>query len=159
MENKYYTPVEEEFHKGFKYEIRTIEYPLKKMLTRESFIEWKETFPDKLKWHPLVFDGLPINIVDYVGLSPFPWRHSTRVKCLDREDIEELEFEYDTSNKTHLYFYKNNPLDENYWFLSLEKETLIIEIFDSNEESSNSFFGKIKNKSELKRLLKQQLGI
>lgn len=71
-----------------------------------------------------------------------------RVKHLDKEDIESLGFEqieYDTYKKENIYIE-----------LNMEYKTFISAI--KQGESSILFQGTIKNKSELKKLLKQ-LGI
>jgi hypothetical protein len=140
--SKYYTPSIEEFHVGFEYEShqdpRTDDGWEKSILGRQDF---KYVMRED-------------NDVDY------------RVKYLDREDIESLGWEIDKTRldgETQLKFYKDNKC------LYYRKENHEIGIF-TIDPSKNDYYSRynvdptrvhiiiIKNKSELKKLLKQ-LGI
>jgi len=73
-------------------------------------------------------------------------RHPVRVKYLDREDIEECGFKFDWGNE--------NQYESNGWALYPDNYTdKRIEIW-SPHTSEIVFCGTIKNKSELKRVLK-----
>ena len=122
-EDKYYTPEIEEFHIGFEYEI----------LQQGDYI--KTTF---LTQSEFGFD----DVDDLINIS--------RVKYLDREDIESLGFEMIESDK----FIKDKNKFTKY-LLTVHLDNFQIRTSDSNE---CLFCGYFKNKSELKRILKQ-LGI
>ena len=138
--DKYYTPELEEFHLGFEYEYKSFSYWTKHSL--EDF--W---ICDN--------DGC---IEDYVPtqttLSLF------RVKTLDKEDIESLGWKFIKQHPgtTNFDFEKEgyslhfDPEFGNKWNLG---------IYDGEDQDIefNYFSGYIKNKSELKKLLKQlQIG-
>jgi hypothetical protein len=127
MKNKYYTPEIEEFHVGFE-------------VTYNHF--------NKRIIHVIKEDEL--NYGDYQGVTDFYEiiKNEPLVKYIDKEDIESLGFK---KSMTHndWYDYKN----ERYWlYKENEKDWRWI---ISDEESEVSFAGSIKNKSELKKLLKQ----
>lgn len=71
MDNKYYTPEIEEFHVGFRYEY---------LLDPYIYQTWSKS--------RCIIDRVIPNL--YVEESP----HSIRVKYLDRDDIEELGWEF-----------------------------------------------------------------
>lgn len=150
MSDKYYTPELGEFHYGFEYEIF------------EDF----DHYPEK-SWHLQLYgiNGTSPEDLDYVSgdMSKF------RVKYLDREDIESLGFEkvecpdglfnnvfqlittYETKYVLNLYM----NIDKRIGF------TQIVERFRHEGknreyvgERGNKFKGTIKNKSELKKVLK-----
>jgi hypothetical protein len=137
--SKYYTPEIEEFHVGFEYEYRD-----------EPFKTWtKDIFKD----------GESIELHD-----------EYRVKHLDRELIESLGFEHENwvypSNKTHWFVNqtRNTGSRRNAIWIGTEyhyrtKQVLIFrgespkDMF-RNKKGNILFEGTIKNKSELKRILK-----
>ena len=130
--DKYYTPTKEEFHIGFKYE-----YVAHSMVYLEEAI----------------WDGKG------EGLD-FLFKHNAiQVKYLDREDIESLGFElFDTTKKDEIYFRStDNLMTEQEVRLWVSKAFGYIEINDIKEKTGceGSFRGTIKNKSELKKVLKQ----
>lgn len=134
MKNKYYTPEIEEFHVGFEYEFKWSVDEDKQENWYRSDIKDFQQFIDI--YHPI---------------------YSLRVKLLDREDIEELGFEHDSTVEQEC-FYKHkstNFMSENDWWLIYYEKTGFITIHDSNGNSDNEFYGEIKNKSELRRLMKQ----
>jgi len=163
---KYYTPSIEEFHVGFEYEqrreiwnpaypgIKVLEYiwePVIGSLSSEKgglyqFLEGIN--PDRKEKHYRFTDG-PLGYGAYSNM--------VRVKYLDKTDIEELGFE--------------ESLDEpDEWFWKFKGNIDIQLYFDDKHRNKNQgigitiyddkiiFSGYIKNKSELKVLLKQ-LGI
>jgi hypothetical protein len=126
---KYYAPSIEEFQVGFEYEAKC---PITK--------EWTEFKVD------LSFGSLWL-----------AYANDTRVKYLNREDIESLGWECVKED----YFYKRTSQTSSIDILFNEQESMIeiqsTEVMDE-EPVRTLFLGTIKNKSELKKLLKQ-LGI
>ena len=131
MGNKYYTPKIEEFHVGFEYEVMN---PKRKLWSKEIFYLNKSH----------------IDIIQYVDIQDEFTENPIRVKYLDKEDIVSLGFEcleYNnvigwTFNKYYIGYYRVvNSRDIKYTII--DKDDMII------------FTGSIKNKSELKVLLKQ----
>lgn len=126
MRDKYYTPSIEEFHVGFEYE--------------ESYDKGKTWNKNRIEYF-YEFEELK-STLDY---------DLTRVKYLDKEDIESLGFIY---NHPDQYFKEDLVLliDDDYF----------IQLFLDRKRNLSSnvylFQGTIKNKSELIKLLKQ-LGI
>lgn len=133
-ENKYYVPIIEEFCVGFEFYVD---------INGEKF---KNTFGE-------VYSELwQINELIEIG--------SAYVKYLDKEDIEVLGWK-SSGNENELYSIKwiENPTDRKnaIWLKKFGENRL--QIIDSRHEWHVSlFYGTIKNKSELKRLMKQ-LGI
>lgn len=129
MENKFYTPELEEFHSGFEFE-----------------------FFYKNTWHKHSLDGKPIvhHELDEFKDDLMKIAHAiTRVKHLDREDIESFGWK---------------PLNNNFDFFELGDFRLTVEdnlqILINHKDgvydhSDNGFHGTIKNKSELRKLMKQ----
>jgi hypothetical protein len=130
--SKYYTPTIEEFHVGFEYEIK----PFNK--------EWGEH--DRTFIYPEgIYNYTRIHGIESLE-SPIK-KECVRVKYLDREDIESLGFVY--SEECIYYTPKRN-------FQLNHKETHVYNLRVIDEENAEVIFiGYIKNKSELKRLLKQ----
>lgn len=145
MENKYYTPEIEEFHIGFEFEYEN------KLLK-----QWKQ---EKLSLATPNWDW------DWGIISSIVERGAIRVKYLDKEDIESLGFNYvcDDRDGKNIIVY-NKAINEEIWVLcdyryrfdeDVEEAKLPIRIFKSNPKyHDNTFLGVIKNKSELKRVLK-----
>jgi hypothetical protein len=149
MEAKYYTPQTEEFYIGFEYEELKIIYTDKGWYTEKAE-----------KWIPKVYD---CNYLDCYYLTQRIKRklfNSIRVKYLDTSDIEGLGFK------------KVKEEWDEYWN-NFENETVLIRVHNSGDRTSlyiskkqnghigsfhTIFDGTIKNKSELKILLKQ-LGV
>jgi len=129
MQNKYYTPTVEEFHIGFEYEFRTGD-----------------------AWEPLIWRS-DVTIMGRI------LKNLIRVKYLDKDDIESLGFKLrDQKDPYYLIF------DKGIYSLMVYKNfyryhmTIFGVVPYSEDHTDRIFFGEIKNKSELKRLLKQ-LGI
>ncbi len=145
MEKKYYTPSIEEFHVGFE-------------------IEWL----DKTEWRKVHFMCL-----EQFGFSDVEdLVKQTRVKYLDREDIESLGF-YHTGKETwtDIYNINSNPkyatwvmkvinipeMKKDGKYVSDKEITLLVSIKFFHPDDAKGelhFYGEIKNKSELKNVLK-----
>jgi hypothetical protein len=145
MENKYYTPSIKEFHVGFEYEQEDIN-------EGGSSLSWyKYTIKEGEAY---IIDQLITN--EDLGLS-------YRVKYLDREDIESLGFT-DYKHSVMDWWSKKGYFDSvggRYRFdeyklrYNLKDQELHIEAFFGGSSEGMLFEGIIKNKSELKVLLKQ----
>tara|TARA_R110000823_G_scaffold313450_1_gene441119 strand:- start:40 stop:456 length:417 start_codon:yes stop_codon:yes gene_type:complete len=137
--SKYYTPSIEEFHVGFEFEDRHSNYPeeeknwISRLYTLRAEYEL-DTVQDRIK------------------------NNKIRVKHLDREDIESLGWVSGESYGMSCYLRTDEngvaiidgyQLDFHSWEL--------VEIYQEST-SDLKFSGTIKNKSELKQILKQ-LGI
>lgn len=136
MENKYYTPTLDEFYIGFEFET----------LYNDKFEEAIVLF-----WAD--FEDTTYN------LSP----NRIRVKYLDQSDLEELGFQQYTylrdggtqvfrnlNKEYEIYFYRTNSISD----IDPDK-VKIIRHHENPSIKGQIFDGKIKNKSELKKLLKQ----
>lgn len=139
MENKYYTPSLEEYFIGMEFYVFRNNTWEKNILTEEGFrciLNFTTNNKFCNKW----------GISDF-QLDPTP----IRIKYLDKEDIESLGFILDAARASGFHFYLNNyELAQPY----LDSRCYLKQI--NNKEIL--FNGIIKNKSELKRLLKQ-LGV
>jgi len=130
--NKYYTPEIEEFHVGFECEIASIN-------NNWLITDWvKKVFNEK---------DLKSSFNEYIELY--------RVKYLNKEDIESLGFVFKKhwvkESDGDIYKQKGYGLT---WFKKINS----FSIWSDDYEEVTYFRGNIKNKSELKILLKQ-LGI
>jgi len=126
--DKYYTPEIEEFHVGFDYEIKNALW--------DKVISTKDIF----------YDGIEYHLKD----------NKIRVKYLDQEDIKSLGWIPDKEFNNHYRFGDN-------WVLHFRKHGDLlypIDLYCGRKEfppgayQSYMFIG-IKNKSELKKLMKQ----
>jgi hypothetical protein len=125
--NKYYTPELTEFHYGFDYELKD----------------------DNGDW-------LWSNVIqDTKLLSKCIADKRCRVKHLDKEDIESVGFKTCFKDETETVFDINNFE----YLLHLIGDHIIIKyvIYDdgTRKETETKFDGKIKNRSELKKILNQ----
>jgi hypothetical protein len=95
----------------------------------------------------------------YVVVDRYSNTASFRVKYLDREDIESLGWEYkETSDGGFDYYWDIHTMKHSILYSERAKR-MVITLWDrSRLEDHTVFVGTIKNKSELKKLLKQ-LGI
>ena len=149
MSDKYYTPEIEEFHVGFEYEYRSVKY---------MFLRSKNPIAYNLS---LISDEINLGYI--------------RVKHLDREDIEsfnktwfeEIKFEYDNNVEPIPARHGTNELPDGYylddqldtgelWILYHYKSDgmVWIEYVKDCGGEGYLFKGIIKNKSELRRVLK-----
>lgn len=139
--SKCYTPSIEEFHVGFEYELERF--------NDDTFLkEWiKYIFPTPFSFNDST--GQP----DLVEVF-YSQLNCSRVKYLDQEDIESLGFKFEREEQTpycKAYLYIKYT---SYGEYSLSK----LEITDNISISFNDkslFVGIIKNKSELKQILKK----
>ena len=144
LANRYYTPSIEEFHVGFEYEY-----------TYVGISDWVKG--------PQVSLDVPYNDI-----------YTRRVKYLDKEDIESLGFTHliaGQKSKTGIIYNEECIVYEKGILSTVDDYSTIIQLpnreyyhissninNDGDRYSENLFIGKIKNKSELKIILKQ-LGI
>lgn len=139
MENEYYTPSIEEFHVGFEYEILATDKPII-MWEKEIFAI---TTHDDLK---IIDDEIRESLI--------------RVKCLNKEDIEEVGFEYVggcMDGRTNQLF--NKELNGKIFQIECSFKAICqvqIKIFVPYGEDVIIVKSiSIRNKPELERLLKQ----
>lgn len=126
--DKYYTPEIEEFYVGFEYETN---YLLKDWEKRTLTIQDADFF-----FSSYYSDAVKVEF---------------RVKHLDQEDIESLGFELDLNHKDVRFNFLKFP----YRFDFIPYRRTIENICRWGEEEDLLKRIKIKNKSELKKLLKQ----
>ena len=128
MENKFYTPELEEFCKGFEY----------------------EQLGPKNEWVKCTWDFHQFSEGRFLSLLDAPaW---VRVKLLDKDDIESLGFKQDESLK-HIFRTDKIKLEFNHVTQHITLVNRAVNYFTEVEDVR--FSGEIKNKSELKRILKQ----
>jgi hypothetical protein len=141
MNGKYYTPSGTEFHVGFEYEIF------------EDF-----DFYEEESWHEQIYgrNGYDQESLGHVQILLDPIPTLVRVKFLDREDIESLGWTFNNENLEFLTFDRlvGGNTRDHLWVLRLEKDSRLY----IRQDKHCRFLGTIKNKSELRRLMKQ-LGI
>lgn len=160
MENKYYTPEIEEFCVGFEYE-----YLEKDFVIRDGKRSYEYTWNKQLCF---IGENYGFDLGTIEGCLD----SQVRVKYLDQEDIESLGFTKTKEYSDELLFQKHLS---DYEFLEL---TFYLDIDDDINVSIDRFYqskmvarrlpigketwelltifhGKIKNKSEFKKLLKQ----
>jgi len=135
MKSSYYTPSIEEFHVRFEFEEKSSGLWTKQKYNKYSPI-LTSSIHDK---YGVMYD----TVQDYINLNV------VRVKYLDKEDIESLGFKE--------YY---NDSERNVWFQLNEFSLNLAEYTDFNigiiDHSDFTLFrGTIKNKSELKVLLRQ----
>jgi len=129
MKNKYYTPTIEEFHVGFEYE-------------EGDFIGQPNEF-----WEKQICGKDDTGDLEFY--NDVIREHSIRVKLLDREDIESLGWVFDNDD-CHFDYLKYRLLFNN--------GVVDIRVVGDSYREEYCFNGKIKNKSELQKLM-MQLGI
>ena len=139
--NKYYTPEIEEFHQGFEYERWH-----NSAYTPEKYIKEVFEFVDK-------DDVWNDDITNMLACS-YNNGDTLRVKYLDQEDIESLGWKRDKqlyymNNWILFYDNQNHKLSIIVKDPSLNKEMLV------NLKTTEVSYITIKNKSELKKLMKQ----
>lgn len=157
---KYYTPDVSEFYLGFEYE------------SLDNIYDHGSAFIGDMKdwtWRKRVF-GYNANDQEDIEFD-FNYQINNseyvRVKCLDREDIESLGFVYERTGGISSDVFKivdNDPLnypddiEYKYLYYNYIDHNLCVHNDKDWDASYTWFDGIIKNKSELKKLLKQ-LGI
>lgn len=141
MGNKYYTPSIEELYIGFECEITW-----DRTATRQSGYYGIETVED-VYWYNQKLELL--HIQEFQDKDSQYSKFDIRVKYLDKEDIESLGFEYRHSGKriiSNTFYHSENGLE---LYHNLEENEVVI----SHINNGLLFVGKIKNKSELVRIL------
>ena len=148
MKKKYYTPNASEFHIGFEYEV--FDYL-------------------KNKWDKITL-GVPNHfeldqLNEVIECPKKSFSKTFRVKYLDKKDIESLEYENRMKRlpeKYNQYFTKNYKCKRNYYNYihvltnDLNNHVLIVASINLDSAKGDTLFtGIIKNKSELKIILKQ----
>lgn len=136
--NKYYTPSIEEFHVGFKFELLE---PLKQGAV-SAFEGWQKlTVKD-------------ISLLSNKYFKELFKQKYIRVKYLDSIDIQDLGFELLHNDGDALEFNIADKYDE-ITYLWFDYETHNIDIYVGDGYDKDYLFqGTIKNKSELKKVLK-----
>ena len=161
MENKYYTPEIEEFHMGFEFELESFSVDISKVkdhtnITRE---EMDSCAVNNMGWFHQTFDGSG----RFMDLKI----DRTRVKHLDREDIESLglgfvlDSDYGAASDFILETKRIKIHVSKHGGLSYPEHEIRIyknEGLFRDKYTDQIFRGVIKNKSELRRLV-EQLGI
>ena len=139
MIDKYYTPEIEEFHPGFEFE-------------SYNNLDWYHK-KDVSGWNKIVYDKVAYMKHPIDQIKAALGRKWARVKYLDQEDMESLGFEetYDDAEGNVYYELGGIAL----WTAEHLRENITI-IDNVTEREDNAIFkGVVKNKSELKRILKQ----
>lgn len=148
MNVKYYTPSIEEFHVGFEYEYDKYDQDLMGGTGGNKYI--KEIYnKSAFMYNTYELDQLDLSRV--------------RVKYLDSEDIESLGFSRNIWGEIpSLNYYKLNGNEvfqiTEYWSYEKLNRNNLIRIYTGMQHQypyTEVFRGEIKNKSELKKLLKQ----
>ena len=131
--DKYYTPEIEEFHVGFEYEFRHDDFK------EDGWIKYSTP-----EFNPEREDS-------FIGKSDLS---EYRVKYLDREDIESLEFIFNGNERGKFRFIRGNIV------IIFCPDTYIVQIIIEpierrfNYVIPRGFCGTIKNISELKQIIK-----
>jgi len=142
MENKYYIPSIEEFHVGFEYE-------------QDYSIVQRDHEALENPWGYKIFEVKDYEFIDHLVETKF-----ARVKYLDKEDIESLGFHRDyvrTKLVANIGFWIKRKYEDHF---KSDKSDLyatystLTHILSLTRFTSSLDF-EIKNKSELKKLLKQ----
>lgn len=132
MMDKYYTPEIEEFHPGFEFE-------------SYNNLDWYHK-KDTSGWNKIVYDKIAYMKHPIDQIKAALGRKWARVKYLDKEDIESFGFEL-AWNEWNEHTYTNAEL-----MLQFNPSGHVYRLYVASEIR---FKGIIKNKSELKRILKQ----
>lgn len=149
--NKYYTPSIEELYVGFECEI------IKQELSAKECYNSIESKLLKIEYKPnSCFAKHKITDVDIqmYFLNPHLLKNDIRVKYLDQEDIESLGW----SKFNEIMAFKVGSLCYYLWHTKKLIQIGMGIVGNPIPETTTVFLGKIKNKSELKVLMKQ-LGI
>ncbi len=112
----------------------------------------------KVEWHPVIIDASHNEMSEIVSFNRLPnliKQNKVRVKYLDREDIESLGWKFD--EKEHEYSNWNYFLSGQLQYQNIKIESEHDDITHDNYTCWRDvkFDGKIKNKSELRRLMQQ----
>ena len=146
MENKYYTPTIEEFHVGFEFQV----------LSQDGNRTEDEDWNNQSLGYDSIYD---FDEEDWRNnIECYLIANTIRVKHLNREDIESLGWIYDDNISIKFIRLKNGCLYSIAGIYGSKHDS--ISIYEINEKGTMQFLfqGKIKNKSELQKLI-IQLGI
>jgi len=159
MKEKYYTPDISEFHIGFEYEFKP---RIRNGII--AFIENRHEYSSNYKKDVFCSQKTIEEILSLTYDSPtdlddigqYIKDGAVRVKYLNQEDIESLGFDLDSTVKQESFYIKGNIMNDNEYQLIYRDKEGTTEIYSTNNNNNpNSFYGIIKNKSELKKILKQ----
>lgn len=147
-QEKYYTPTIEEFYIGQEIELHNVD-------NYKADYSKNENFPIKaivtqLTNYPTVWVK-SLKTENTYEVYPF----MIEFKHLDREDIESLGWEWGDARPQNCFRYKGEPINK------MREQLYLVFLYQNvciYEEKNVFFNGKLKNKSELKRLM-GQLGI
>ena len=134
--SKYYKPEIEEFHVGFEYEVEDLGDDGRTRV-----------------WRPQVFEGEETRTYFIEELE----NHEMRVKYLDKSDLESLGFYLQYPDLSSSPFINKDIYKDNACIIDIRSNNMV-SITKCNYPNTSTLGFKIKNKSELKKLLKQ-LGI
>lgn len=141
MNNKYYTPTIEEFHIGFEYE-ELINFDMLSIRPNDHI--------DRVEWCKM-----DMKDIEFMSLNEIRSKlefESIRVKYLDEKDIEDLGFIKLLANIYTLKDKVKGPIRLQYF----ENANYLAVFYPGYSNTGIQLFqGIIKNKSELKVLLKQ----
>lgn len=146
---KYYTPDLEEFHIGFEYEFLEQHGSPEETWVKKTLMEISDGEDD-------MYLGNTFHAIE--KYERVYLRNAVRVKVLDEEDIKELGWKKIYENTKDISTHKEIIFEYTVYRLSWYPYINEIQIYFHLDESTITFDGQIKNKSELKRLMKQ-LGI
>lgn len=138
--NKYYTPKIEEFHVGFE-------------------CEWQSKIRNET-WGKQICDVDLINVaydaIEHADEDK-PYEEQFRVKVLDEQDILDCEFEYTNNDLDLIKKQDDKTIRIRYRVIDGEPHLRIYEKSSRSykDEQLPIFIGKIKNKTEFLKLLKQ----
>tara|TARA_R110002126_G_scaffold118191_1_gene258081 strand:- start:286 stop:744 length:459 start_codon:yes stop_codon:yes gene_type:complete len=151
MEN-YYTPKIEEFHEGFEYE--------QKNSFGDGTVKTVEQY-NLAGWEKRIFglDIYPYLNRTMTGRNSKNLPSAVRVKYLDGDDIESLGWKKRLGTSIEIYYLNWDEEEGNNKGIWLEKKGEMYTILNAMTKINfMQFWGFIKNKSELKKLM-QQLNI
>jgi len=151
--NKYYAPEILEFYIGFKYEVNY-----------DFVLTALERYQQKSTWYSKVFE-----VKDYEFIEHQIKTNYVRVKYLDKQDIEELNWVFATTELDilEIYYIDREAIDEieskfiltrniKEKFITIElEENYLFDPITNPTETHRIFQGKLKNKNELKVLMRQ----
>lgn len=141
-DNKYYTPTIEEFYVGFEF-----------MGSRNWKSEYIKTQADVDTFTPTIFNGEYKGLLESLkGINGNPDRPVVKVKYIDKEDIESLGWKFISDNMGLPYYQRF--INSDGWEINLYPGLDETKVFLENREMT-FFMGILKNKSELKKLMKQ----
>ena len=167
--DKYYTPDISEFHNGFEYEIMISKHSklsgleLSQMNISESDIEMIEDWEKKtFKLLADITIYLKEDVTGDIDALNLHWikrgleTNSIRVKYLDKEDIESLRWKTFSFANEEITLFNNDSITKDIVIeANFESHELWIKFDAYTEDQYQLFQGTIKNKSELKILMKQ----